>query len=66
MLWWQQKTAWSGFFVYAATRVVFDLALMQLVQAFTRLPELFRVHWRFGCKRTMEARIEWLRFMVRE
>lgn len=52
---------------YAATFVLLTLALVfiQRVHILTRWPLSFLAHCKFGCRRTMDARIEWLRFIVR-
>jgi hypothetical protein len=34
--------------LFVSFYLVFDIALMHLVQAFTRLPEAKRTHWRLG------------------
>lgn len=52
---------------YAATLVNFLVfALIQRVQALTRLPSSLRVHCRLDFNRTIEERIEWERLIVLE
>ncbi len=55
-------------FFYAATftLVILLFALIQRVQALTRLPWSSRVHWVLGIKRRIDARIECERLMVFE
>lgn len=48
-------------YTFATARLVW--VFIQRVQALTRRPSCC-VHCKFGCKRTMLARIEWLRLIV--